>query len=261
MYTPDNIIPGAEPFELPSPTGGDRAALLIHGLTGSPSEMRFPGDVLNEAGYHVRAPLLPGHGTSIKDLNRTGWRDWYGEAERSFLELKKDFQKVFVAGLSMGSMMTLNLLINHNDDIAAAGVMAPPFRFTDWKANVVLPVATPFGIPHLMGDIPADIDDVSDMSQRTHVCYGRTSVPAGASLVVLARRVKRQLGRITAPVIVMMSEKDSIVDPKSARMVFDRISSKNKRLVMLEKSLHTITVDAEKERVADELVGFFDSFS
>jgi carboxylesterase len=255
MYTPDNIIPGAEPFEIPSPKGGDRAALLIHGLTGSPSEMRFPSIVLNEAGYHVRAPLLPGHGTSIKDLNRTSWHDWYGEAERSFFELKKDFRKVFVAGLSMGSMMTLNLLINHNDDIAAAGVMAPPFSFIDWKANVLLPIITPLGIPRLMGDIPEDTEDVT--GERTHVCYGRTSVSAGASLVMLGRQVKRRLDRITAPVLVMMSEKDSIVDSKSARMVYDRISSENKKLVMLEKSLHTITVDAEKEKVADELVEFF----
>lgn len=259
MPTTKKIIPGAEPFELPSPSGGDRAALLIHGLTGSPSEMRFPGSVLNEAGYHVRAPLLPGHGTSIKDLNRTTWRDWYGEAERSFLRLKKRFRTVFVAGLSMGSMMTLNLLIHHNDDIAAAGVMAPPFRFTDWKANVVLPVITPLGIPRLMGDIPEGADDVS--GQRTHVCYGRVSVPAGASLVMLGRKVKRRLDRITAPVIVMMSKQDSIVDPKSAHIVYDGISSEKKRLVLLEKSLHTITVDAEKEKVADELVGFFNIFS
>ena len=261
MYTPNNLIPGAEPFELSSPTGGDRAVLLIHGLTGTPSEMRFPATVLNEAGFHVCAPLLPGHGTFIDDLNNTTWRDWYKEAERSFLKLKNDFQKVFVAGLSMGSIMTLNLLIHYNDDIAAAGVMAPPFRFTDWKANVVLPIATPFGIPRLIGDIPNDIDDVSDMSQRTHVCYDRTSVSAGASLVVLMRRVKRKLDRITAPVIIIMSKKDSIVYPKSARIVYDRISSKEKRLVMLEKSLHTITVDVEKEKVAGLLVEFFGSFS
>ena len=260
MHETKKLMPGAEPFELPSPSGGDRAALLIHGLTGTPSEMRFPGSVLNEAGYHVLAPLLPGHGTSIKDLNRTTWRDWYGEAERSFLRLKRDFRTVFVAGLSMGSIMTLNLLIHHNDDIAAAGIMAPPFRFTDWKANVILPIATPLGIPRIIGDIPNDIDDVSDMSQRTHVCYDRTSVAAGASLVVLMRRVKRKLGCITAPVLVMMSKKDSIVDPKSAHIVYDRISSEKKRLVMLEKSLHTITVDAEKKRVADELVEFFGEF-
>ncbi|MBN1883350.1 MAG: alpha/beta fold hydrolase [Deltaproteobacteria bacterium] len=258
MNTPNNLMPGAEPFEFPSPTGSDRAVLLIHGLTGTPSEMRFPASVLNEAGYHVRAPLLPGHGTAIADLNKTTWRDWYGEAERSFLELKKGFQTVFVAGLSMGSMMTLNLLIHHNDDIAAAGVMAPPFHFIDWKANVILPVVTPLGIPRLIGDIPEDVDDVS--GQRTHVCYGRTSVSAGASLVMLSRRVKRRLGRITAPVIVIMSRHDSIVDPKSARIVYDRIASEKKRLVMLEKSLHTVTVDVEKEKVADELVGFFRKF-
>jgi len=37
MHETKKLMPGAEPFELPSPSGGDRAALLIHGLTGTPS--------------------------------------------------------------------------------------------------------------------------------------------------------------------------------------------------------------------------------
>lgn len=45
----------------PSPfllAGGPVAALLIHGFTGSPSEMRLLGDHLNRYGLTVLAPLL-----------------------------------------------------------------------------------------------------------------------------------------------------------------------------------------------------------
>ena len=57
------IMKEAEPIFL---KGGENACLLIHGLTGSPSEMAYLAERLNTAGYTVKAPLLPGHGTDIK---------------------------------------------------------------------------------------------------------------------------------------------------------------------------------------------------
>ncbi len=44
--------------------------LLIHGFTGSPPEMRLVGEYLHRRGLTVYAPLLPGHGTTVEDMNR-----------------------------------------------------------------------------------------------------------------------------------------------------------------------------------------------
>lgn len=51
------IAKGAEPIFL---KGGDKACLLIHGLTGSPSEMAYLAVKLNTAGFTVKAPLSAG---------------------------------------------------------------------------------------------------------------------------------------------------------------------------------------------------------
>src|SRR5689334_23628869 len=96
------------PFRLDPPGGfPPRAAvLLLHGFTGSPWEVRPLGDSLAARGYHVYAPLLPGHGTTPEAMLYVTHLDWEREAERG-LQALKGFEHVFVAGLSLGSLLAL----------------------------------------------------------------------------------------------------------------------------------------------------------
>ena len=48
--------------------------VLVHGYTGSPSSMRPWAEYLNQQGYTVRVPLLPGHGTKPEDLSEIKWQ-------------------------------------------------------------------------------------------------------------------------------------------------------------------------------------------
>src|SRR5512135_1188582 len=91
----------------PLPPRPQHAALLVHGLAGSPQEMRSLTKRLEEEGYAVHAPLLPGHGTSPRDLARTTWQDWYQPVREVFLQLASQYRTVSVAGLCMGSLLAL----------------------------------------------------------------------------------------------------------------------------------------------------------
>ena len=57
--------------------GGNHSVLLIHGLTGSPFEMKYLARKLNKAGFTVKGPCLEGHCTTLKNLSKTNWEDWY----------------------------------------------------------------------------------------------------------------------------------------------------------------------------------------
>ena len=52
---------------------GPVGALLVHGFTASPTEMRLLGNHLHQRGLTVAAPLLPGHGTNLADLSKQRW--------------------------------------------------------------------------------------------------------------------------------------------------------------------------------------------
>ena len=95
---------GAEPFDLVANRVGDEeattAVVCVHSFTGTPYEMRYLGERLADGGFHVRGVLLPGHGTSPEDLDRTTWHDWTGAVEAAFDELRTDFERVAVVGQS-----------------------------------------------------------------------------------------------------------------------------------------------------------------
>jgi len=85
--------------------GGPAGCLLLHGFTGTPSEMRPLGQRLAARGYTVCAPLLPGHGTRVDELARTTWEEWFSAALESWSELGKQASERVVAGLSMGALL------------------------------------------------------------------------------------------------------------------------------------------------------------
>ena len=100
------VLPGAEPF---AADGGPVGVVLSHGFTGSPQSLRPWAEHLAAAGFTVRLPRLPGHGTRWQDLNATRWPDWYGEIERAFDALRGRCDQVFAGGLSMGGTLVLRL--------------------------------------------------------------------------------------------------------------------------------------------------------
>src|SRR5690606_21253255 len=61
------IMLGAEPHDL-GPEDATKAALFVHGIAGCGNNFREVPDRLAAEGWRVRVLLLPGHGTSPKDL-------------------------------------------------------------------------------------------------------------------------------------------------------------------------------------------------
>jgi len=250
------IIDGAEAFSF---LGGEDVCLLIHGLTGTPSEMRFLGECLHKTGYSVDAPLLPGHGTAVEDLNQKTWHDWLGFVSKELIGLKQNYRKVYVAGLSMGGLLTLSLMAIFGDEIQSGAVLSTPMSFKGWKAKYLLPIVAGSPLTRLIKDIPKSIPDVKDVKGDTHVCYERDSIPATYSTLEMIKLIRKRsfLSRIKRPLIIFQSRLDPVVPFNSANHIYKNISSKDKELIVLQKSYHTITVDKEKDMVADKIIEFF----
>ena len=105
--------------------GSDVGVLLCHGFPGAPGSMRGWADHLVAAGYSVRLPLLPGHGTRWQDANRTTFDDWLAEVTREFQELTSTCRAVVVCGLSMGGTLTLRLAELYPDAMAGIVLVNP----------------------------------------------------------------------------------------------------------------------------------------
>src|SRR5882724_1148917 len=106
--------PNFEPF---SADGGPVGVVLSHGFTGTPASMRPWAEYLAAAGFTVRLPLLPGHGTTWQDANTTRWPDWYAAVEQAYDEVAAHCSTVFAGGLSMGGTLVTRLAEEKGDKI------------------------------------------------------------------------------------------------------------------------------------------------
>jgi len=52
-----------------------RTLILVHGLTGTPNEMRYLAFYFNRLGYNVICPRLANHGQPLHILKHTKWEE------------------------------------------------------------------------------------------------------------------------------------------------------------------------------------------
>ncbi|HEC35537.1 MAG TPA: alpha/beta fold hydrolase [Anaerolineae bacterium] len=238
----------------PSPfflEGGPVGVLLIHGFTGSPPEMRLIGDYLHQQGLTVSGPLLPGHGTTVEEMNRCRWSDWSGHVEQALADLQVCCETVFVGGLSMGSLLALYLAAHHAG-LGGAILYSPAVLVADRLIYL-----TPL-LKYVVRKKPKSGDsDLTDPKADLRLwSYEENPVFAAHELLKLLLRIRRLLPRVTCPLLIIHSTLDQAIHPNSALTTYERVGSLDKELVTLHNSGHCITVDSEWETVAEKTYCF-----
>ena len=127
----------ATAFKLGDPRGGLAPAVLcLHGLTGTPYEVRPPAEALAEAGFYCEGPLLPGHGTVPADLHRLPRARWVESVLAAHDALAERHERVYALGLSLGGLLALALAERRR--LRGLVVMAAPLDL-GWLVHGAVP--------------------------------------------------------------------------------------------------------------------------
>ncbi len=243
----------AEPFDLP---GGPDAVLLLHGLTGSPFEVRTLAERLAAAGMRCRAPRLAGH-PDPRTLARTTWREWVAGGRDELLRLG-GARRTFVVGSSMGALAACALAHDHPDRVQGLALLSPALRLRPLGALAGLLGRTP--APWLWPDVPKRAgSDVRDPEmRRRNPCMDVMPLAAVGELSRFQAEVDRLLPAVRAPAIVIAGAHDHTVALSGAERLAARIGSGPARLVVLPESWHLVGIDVERDRCAEEVWRFFE---
>lgn len=253
--------------------------ILIHGLTGTPNEMRFLAGYLNKKGYSVICPRLANHGKPLSVLKKTTWQDLYASVRSVFSgdRARSSAGPVFVAGLSMGALLALLLADEFKERVAGVTCLAPTLFYDGWNtpgAKFFMPLAAtplrhcfyfkeepPYGIrneaiQHRIHKYysGATLDRIENAAQYGYPFYPVTQL---YQLQLLVRHLSRRLPRIQTPVQTIQAKDDDMTSVKNSKYIYDRVSSSVKEMVFLYNSYHVISVDQERDIVAEKMETFF----
>jgi len=275
-------VGAGDPFDFVGDDDGDVGVLCLHGFTGSPYEMRYLGAALARTGVTVRGPLLPGHGTSISDLERTRWEDWAAAVEREVDTMGRKCQRVAVVGQSLGGLLALHLAARR-PALAAVVALATPLWLAGISGSVArwLTAPGPRG-PRGPGDQPISGgpgraligawilqrirekirilpklggSDVRDPRVRAeNPGYHAIPTRALAELLEFMQIVDAALPRIVPPVLVVHGRRDHTAPVACAARIAEL--ARARRVRILPRSFHLIAADVERDIVAAEVIAF-----
>jgi carboxylesterase len=247
--------------------GDRRGVLCLHGITGTPFEVRPLAEALGRAGCTVEAPTLAGHGGTLRSLAESSWPDWLRSAETAMdaLQARVGGRPIAICGFSMGGLLALRLARLYPDRITSLVVMSAPLRLRKLqvmgiRAVGALPINFPahpaLAVPKLWGS------DVSDPALR-YTNPGLRAFPIAAlkALVSLMDTVRADLPAIKTPTLVVHGRHDHTVPMEDSLELTGCLGGDVIERLWLDRSFHIVCIDIEQATVIDAALRFLGRYA
>jgi carboxylesterase len=250
---------------------GDRLGfLLIHGLGGTPMELRYVAQGLARAGHTVHVPQLAGHCGTIDELKATAWTDWYASVEREHDRLNGRCDAVLVGGLSVGAILALRLAAARGEAVSGLALYAPSLWLdgwgVPWQAALFRLVTQkwladwfPFAERHPWGIKDARLRALVERAIKSGDSSraGVAALPGRLMLELrwLARRVRSEIGEVRQPALIVHPREDDRASLRNLHYLQSSLGGLTETVV-LNDSYHIVTLDRQRQIVVDRTLEF-----
>jgi len=218
---------------------------LLHGVGGSPAEMRPLGEHLFRSGYTVYGMRLalgdgaPGTRPGERARRRTPLRPWrrdgrgratvdwelcLADTDVALGALLTFSPNVYAFGFSFGGAVALNLL--RDRPLKGAVLIAP-------------------------GLFPASAgrSGLFTVVRRLAPFVAREAFPREYALLEFVERTRARISAIEQPVLVVQASRDPVVSPRSLRFVKERAKNPKSRFEFIDGSRHVLVTGDDSKRV------------
>lgn len=248
------------------------AILLLHGMTGSPYEMKKYAQLLYSKGYDVFGYCLPGHGDSPVDIKEVTYTDWLNFSFEKYVALKRTYDEVFVSGLCLGAVLCL-AVAQRFADVSGIICLSTTLFLDGWRMpwySFLMPIALktvtrfyysfpesePYGIKNLKTR-----KIIKKLLEKSEVALDNYPMSCIYELIKLSQQVRKNISKVETPILIIHSMEDDLTSIKSAKLVYNYVSSADKKLLILNDSYHMVLYDNEKDFVFEKSVEFLQQHS
>ena len=229
--------------------GSAVGCLVLHGIGGTPANVRVVTDTLIAAGYTVAAPMIAGHGKTAADFAASAGAAW----EKSALDaydwlIGQGCETVVLIGLSLGGL--LSGLLAAEKPVAGLVLICPPvvmmpFLNVSRRISFFAPFVR-YEPKHVVIREPDPAENMlSGMATKKLVDLDR-----------LRRRLIRALPELRCPVLAIQAAYDDKVHPRTYEVLRGRLTQAPFTLKFMERSPHGCTYGPEREAVAAHVAEF-----
>ncbi len=257
-YLPDKaVLDQRPPFDddLSQPLfrkGNTIGCITLHGIGGTPANIRVVADALAAKGYTVISPMIPGHGETVRAQNASTGAQWLDGIRAAYKRLKDEgCEQVYALGLSLGGILCG--LLAEEEHLDGLALICTPIKMKQYlrTARTLSPIIPVVGYPESRGGKPAWGDN--PYAQM----YGGFSTKKLVDLSRLARKLTRNLDKIDCPTLIVAAGQDDKVDPASIEIFCSgAVNAPSVDLAEFEHSPHGCTYGPEREQVAARCVEF-----
>lgn len=222
--------------------------VFSHGYMAAPEEVRTLAEYLFEQGINVYVPRLRGHGTDPEVLKSVSAQDWETDFERAFTAMRQVCSKVFIGGFSTGGLLALLHAAQYKVD----GVIAlnSALMLHDLRVSYVVPTLHFFNemISYLNAKGIQEWIDNSH-TEQPKVNYLKHPLSSVSQLEKVMSKVEQTIKNVIAPILIIQGDNDPTVKVESAQLIYDNVSSKDKKLLLLPRERHSILADKGHDEV------------
>ena len=242
------------------------AVVLLPGLCGSELEMGAIPRLLKQSNHTYTIPRIKGYSAHT---GLTGYQEWIDSVDQYVTDLSQTHHSISIAGLSMGATLAL-AVAEQNSKVHSLVILSPVFLFDGWSVPWYYPFLAllyKIGIRnwHFKEREPFGVKNVELRRHIRKAVMANTVSELGAAhlpavhlyqSLELVKATKKDLSSITADTLIIHAIDDETASPKNPEIIMNRISSETCRMIWLGNSYHMITVDNEREVVANEVNNF-----
>jgi alpha-beta hydrolase superfamily lysophospholipase len=253
------------------PDGEPKAILLVaHGIAEHSGRYMNVVNHFVPAGYAVYGVDHIGHGKSDgKRVCVERFQD-FTKTFKKFFDMIRGWQPIkpiFLVGHSMGGLISAAYLLKHQDELTGVVFSGPGIKVPENISNAVifagkiLSVVMPkAGIIQLDAEGICRDPAVVDAYLNDPLVYtGKITARLSAEMLKTIQHVTGSAIKIRLPIMIVQGGSDKLVDPSGAQLLYDSVSSEDKKIKIYDGLYHEVFNEPEHGQVLDDVKVWIDS--